>query len=190
MTSTWNLRYPVLLDYSGTACTTVLPAPAALLLTPDHHGQHQEGVGQFPHVDTETPGGRWQVVKGDRRRAPPAGVLEDPEGELAAGGVLEARRLAAQGDGQGELQHLQVDGEVEGGAPPAGVRRQQRPRELAGAGAQVLLGAGEGAGAGAGAQVLLGVGEGARGKALDEKLNILPLTENGNSIYFPVLIFL
>jgi len=29
-----------------------------------------------------------------------------------------------------------------------------------------------------------------RGKALDEKLNILPLTENGNSIYFPVLIFL
>ena len=29
-----------------------------------------------------------------------------------------------------------------------------------------------------------------RGKALDEKLNILPLTKNGNSIYFHVLIFL
>ena len=27
------------------------------------------------------------------------------------------------------------------------------------------------------------------GKALDENLNILPLTKNGNSIYFPVLIF-
>ena len=29
----------------------------------------------------------------------------------------------------------------------------------------------------------------ARGKALDEKLNILPITENGYLIYFPVAIF-
>ena len=29
----------------------------------------------------------------------------------------------------------------------------------------------------------------ARGEALDEKLNILPITENGYLIYFPVAIF-
>ena len=72
VTSTWYLRYQVLLHYSTQIVfkynPMYCPAPAALLLTPDHHGQHQEGVGQFPHVDTETPGGRWQVVTGGRRQ--------------------------------------------------------------------------------------------------------------------------
>ena len=39
----------------------------------------------------------WQVAE----EAPPAGVLEDPEGELVAGGVLQTGHLGGQGGGGG-----------------------------------------------------------------------------------------